>query len=201
MNKLRLSLTFTGVLAAALTLSACTSGDSMSGMDHESNSSDSSSSEASADFNDADVTFASDMVMHHQQAVEMADVFLDKDGVDSRVAALAEEIKAAQQPEIDTMNGWLESWGESTDSMEGHDMGDMNGSMSEEDMKALMDATGPDADRLFLTQMTAHHTGAIEMANEEIASGQNPEAIELAEKIVADQTAEIDEMNNLLATL
>jgi uncharacterized protein (DUF305 family) len=201
MNKSRLSLALTGLLAATLALSACSSNDSMSGMDHESNPSDSSSSEAAADFNDADVTFASSMVMHHQQAIEMADVFLEKSDVDAGVTALAEKIKAAQKPEMDTMNGWLDSWGASSEAMGGHDMGDMSGSMSEEDMTALMESTGADANRLFLTQMTEHHTGAVEMANEEIASGQSPEAVALAEKIVADQTAEIDEMNNLLATL
>jgi uncharacterized protein (DUF305 family) len=201
MNKTRTSLVLAGLLAAGLTLSACSSNDSMSGMDHETNPSDSSSSEAAADFNDADITFASSMVMHHQQAIEMADVFLEKSDVDARVTALAEKIKAAQMPEMDTMNGWLEAWGASSESMGGHDMGDMAGSMSEEDMTALTESTGAEANRLFLTQMTAHHTGAVEMANEEIASGQNPEAIALAEKIVEDQTAEIEEMNNLLATL
>jgi uncharacterized protein (DUF305 family) len=144
------------------------------------------------------------MVMHHQQAIEMADTFLQKDGVDERVRTLAEKIKAAQEPEIDLMNEWLASWGEtgdSTESMEGHDMGDMSGTMSEEDMNALMDANGEEANSLFLTQMTAHHMGAIDMANSEIASGENPDALELAEKIITDQRAEIEEMNDLLATL
>ncbi|WP_411699561.1 DUF305 domain-containing protein [Conyzicola sp.] len=200
MNRSRLSLTVAGLLTAALALPACSSGDSMSGMDHGSDSSD-SSSEASADFNDTDVTFASSMVVHHEQAVEMADIFLEKNDVDERVTALAEKIRAAQKPEIDTMTGWLDSWGVSSESMGGHDMGDTSGSMSEGDMTALTESTGAEANGLFLTQMTAHHTGAVEMANEEIDSGQNPQAVALAETIVTDQTAEIAAMNDLLSTL
>jgi uncharacterized protein (DUF305 family) len=201
MNKLRFSLALTGVLAATFALSACSSNGSMGSMGHSSSTPNSSSSPASDDFNDADVSFASEMVVHHQQAIGMADMLLSKDGVDDQVASLANRIKAAQQPEIDTMNGWLDSWSESTGAMEDHDMGDMNGSMSHDDMNALMNATAIEANRLFLTQMTTHHEGAIEMSKEEISSGQNTDAIELARKIVDDQTGEIKEMKDLRATL
>ena len=106
-------------LAAALTLGACGGDDmtGMSGMDSSSSSSSSpatsepSTSEASADFNDADVTFAQMMIVHHAQANMMNDVLLAKDGVDERVSALAESIKAEQTPEIEQMTTWLEQWG------------------------------------------------------------------------------------------
>jgi uncharacterized protein (DUF305 family) len=204
MNKkyLPVTLASAGVLAAALVLSGCSSNGSMSGMDHSSSTPTSSSSaESQSDFNDADVAFASGMVMHHQQAIEMADMFLAKEGVDERIADLAERIKAAQQPEIDTMNEWLMEWAQPTDSMGEHNMDDMDGAMSEDDMNALESATAEDANALFLDQMTTHHLGAIDMANEEIASGLNAEALDLAAQIIIDQRAEIDEMNDLLTTL
>ena len=213
-------------LAAALTLSAC-GGDDMagtSGMDSSSSSSSSTSEpatgeEASGDFNDADVTFAQMMIVHHTQANMMSDTLLAKDGVDERVTALAESIKAEQAPEIDQMTTWLEQWGAevpATDEaamdmaaeggmagLEGmdHSMGAMPGMMSTEDMAALEGAAGPEASALFLEQMTEHHTGAIEMAQTEIDGGSNSDAISLAETIVESQEAEVQEMQDILTSL
>ena len=83
----------------------------------------------SANFNATDVGFAQGMIPHHAQAVEMADLALEK-STNADVLALAKQIKASQNPEIQTMSGWLQSWGQkvpSTDSMSGggHDMTDM----------------------------------------------------------------------------
>lgn len=185
-------------LTALFALVGCagtTSGGDMEGMDHGS----SSSAPASADANEADVMFASMMKEHHAQAIEMSDMLLRKDGVDERVVALAEEIKEAQQPEIQKMDEWLDEWGADTSGMAGMDHGD--GMMSDADMQALEDATGADAGRLFLEQMIQHHEGAVEMAQEEVDNGQNSEAVALAEAIIAAQTSEISEMEDILATL
>ncbi|PMC01689.1 DUF305 domain-containing protein [Microbacterium sp. UMB0228] len=167
----------------------------MPGMNHES----SSSAPASADANDADIMFASMMKEHHAQAIEMSDMLLSKDGVNERVAALAEEIKAAQGPEIQKMEQWLEEWGADTSNMEGMDHG--GGMMSDDDMQALEDATGADASRLFLEQMIEHHQGAVEMAQDEVHNGQNSDAVALAETIIEAQTTEIATMKDLLDTL
>ncbi len=63
-------------------------------------------SASTATFNDADVTFAQSMIMHHQQAIEMASM-AESRAASTEVKDLAGKIKAAQQPEIDTMNDWL----------------------------------------------------------------------------------------------
>lgn len=197
MNSRKIAVASTA-LAAALVLAGCSnagSDDGMAGMDHG-NSSSPSPSASSADFNDADTMFASAMVMHHEQAIEMSDVLLEKEGVNEEVAALAEKIKAAQEPEIETMNSWLADWG--VEGMEGMDHGGM---MSEEDMAALEAATGAEASSLFLEQMIEHHQGAVSMAQDEVDNGQNADAVELAEKIVTDQTEEIVTMQELLASL
>ena len=76
--------------------------------------------------------------------------------------------------------------------MEG--MGSMEGMMSDEDMAALGTAEGVEAETLFLESMTAHHRGAVQMAQQEIEDGMFPEAIEMAETIVETQQAEIEEM-------
>ncbi|RXZ71450.1 DUF305 domain-containing protein [Agromyces albus] len=163
----------------------------MSGMDM-------SASDAPADaaFNSADVMFAQMMIPHHEQAVEMSEMLLAKDGIDEQVRDLATQIKDAQQPEIDLMREMLSEWGEDDSAMGGMDDG---GLLSDEEMAALEDATGADAARLFLEGMTVHHEGAIEMAEAEVSDGENAEAKELADAIIAAQTDEIAVMQELLA--
>ncbi|GAA3716961.1 DUF305 domain-containing protein [Microlunatus aurantiacus] len=210
---LRTGLRGSLAIAAALAvtgLTGCSSNDpsTMPGMDHGSSGSPSaagspatSSTPAAGQHNDADVMFAQGMIPHHQQAVAMSDMILAKDGIDAKVTDLATQIKAAQAPEIAQMSGWLAGWGENPSPSMGmdHDMG--GGMMSQADMDALDQATGEDAARMFLTGMIAHHKGAITMAQNEVANGQNPEAIALAQKIITDQQAEITTMNQLLQQL
>jgi uncharacterized protein (DUF305 family) len=160
--------------------------------------------------NDADVMFAQGMIPHHQQAIEMSDMLLAKQGIDPAVVSLANQIKAAQGPEIEQMQGWLADWGVAATapgggmpSMPGHDMGDMGGEgmMSEQDMTALRGAQGVEASRLFLTQMVEHHKGAITMAQNEIDKGQFSPAVEMARSIIASQQKEIDTMQQILSGL
>ena len=155
-----------------------------------------------AQHNDADVTFLQGMIPHHAQAVEMADMALDN-SLDAQVLDLAERIKAAQQPEIDQMTGWLEAWGEPVGPAGGgHGMGDMSGGMgsmmSDEEMSQLGAMTGAGFDRMWLDMMIRHHEGAIEMAEQHQEDGQNPEALALGEAIITVQQAEITEMRVLL---
>ena len=154
-------------------------------------------------FNDADVTFAQSMIPHHEQAVEMATMAQER-ASSTEVKQLADKIAAAQGPEIDTTTAWLEDWGQevpsdSTGGMD-HSGSDMSGMMTDADMESLGAATGPEFDQMFLEMMLEHHSGAIEMAKTEQQDGENPEAIALAERIEADQTAEIAQMEDLLGS-
>ena len=151
--------------------------------------------------NSADTLFTQSMIPHHAQAVDMSDMMLGKQGVNPAVTELATKIKAAQGPEIEQMNGWLKGWNEPT-AMAGHGEAghSMSGMMSDDDLKALDAAQGTEADKLFLTQMIAHHEGAVQMAKAQIADGQNSDAVKLAQAIITAQEAEIKQMQNLLAT-
>ncbi|WP_439592682.1 DUF305 domain-containing protein [Microbacterium sp.] len=185
-------------LTALLALAGCASTTSSGGMDNMPGMGSSASASPAADVNNADMQFTMMMIPHHEQAVEMADMILAKDGIDERVLTLAEQIKAAQGPEIELMESWLDEWGTPMGDIDGMDHGGM---MSDSDMQALEDATGAEASRLFLEQMIVHHEGAIEMAQDEVDDGQNPDVITLAENIIASQTAEIATMEDILATL
>jgi uncharacterized protein (DUF305 family) len=192
MNTRTLALA-TGALTALLLLTGCAAGPGMDGMDQET----SSPSDSTAPVNDADVDFAINMIAHHQQAIDMADLLLAKEGVDDRVINLALAIKEAQGPEISTMTAWLDAWGQ--DIMLGMDHG--GGMMSEDDMSALEAASGTEASRLFLEQMIEHHQGAIDMAEREVTEGENPDAVALAGVIITDQAAEITVMQQLLTSV
>ncbi|MGL5859966.1 MAG: DUF305 domain-containing protein [Phycicoccus sp.] len=196
-------------LTAALTLAACGSDDTghgaMPGMG--STSATSAQPSAAADYNQADVIFATSMIPHHEQAVQMADLALTT-ATDDRVKALANDIKTAQDPEIRAMAGWLTTWGQPVPTgmsgMPGHDMSDMpgmSGMMSDRQMRDLEAATGAQFDRMWLQMMIEHHEGAVTMATTQTREGRNADATGLAAEIVTAQQKEIAAMRQLLPTI
>ncbi|WP_104172928.1 DUF305 domain-containing protein [Arthrobacter sp. Y81] len=211
MNTKFLTLSATAI-AAALALAGCSTGTSTPSATSSSPASSassmpgmgqgpgmmSSSAPASTEHNAADTMFAQGMIPHHEQAVEMSEMMLQKKDIPAAVTDLATRIKAAQAPEIETMTGWLKSWNESATMGTGHTR---DGMMGEDDLKQLEAAQGTEAAKLFLKQMIAHHQGAVMMAKTETSQGKNADAIELSKKIVTAQEAEIKEMQDLLATL
>ncbi|MFN2495349.1 MAG: DUF305 domain-containing protein [Pseudonocardiaceae bacterium] len=189
-----------GALITTLILASCGGADSSAGSPQGGNASaPPPSSQVSEEHDAADVQFARDMIVHHEQAVEMADL-AETRAQNPEVKALAEEIRAAQQPEIDIMTGFLTAWGENPS--QGGGMGGMDHSgmpgMSQQQMQQLGQAQGVAFDRMFLQMMINHHNGAIEMARGEQVDGQNPQAIELAKQIEAAQAAEVQHMQQLL---
>jgi uncharacterized protein (DUF305 family) len=147
-------------------------------------------------FNRADVMFTAMMVPHHEQAVEMSDLILAKDGIDPRVTDLATRISAGQTGEIEQMNAWLDAWGRSA-MPDMSNMGHGDGMMSDSDLDELADASGADATSLYLEQMIEHHEGAIDMAESVIQRGENEAVRDLANSIVDSQTAEIAEIEQI----
>lgn len=157
------------------------------------------------DHNAQDVSFAQDMTPHHQQAIEMSTIELAQ-GSSVKVKDLATRIKAAQDPEIQTMKGWLSTWGEpapaTSGGMDHGGMGNMGagqGMMTDAQMGDFRAANGAALDRMFLTMMTAHHQGAVAMARTQLDKGSYGPAKALAQSIIDAQQMEIAEMQGLLA--
>lgn len=198
-------------LSISLGVAACGSDDG---------GADGSSTTSATEHNDADVTFASDMLQHHAQALVMVDM-TDGRTLDPEVQELAEQIRAAQVPEIETFTQWLTDWDEEVPETmrdhvngghsdhdpggSGHDMDDMDdmgggmpGMMSGEDMAALEAAPDAEFQTMWLTMMVEHHTGAVEMAETEQEDGRFQPAVDLAGDIIASQSAEIERMEALL---
>lgn len=168
----------------------------------------------------AEAGFARDMKVHHGQAVEMSLLVRDRTD-DSEIRLLALDIATAQTQQQGQMFAWLAMWGlpqtSSADEMEwlsrpvidgsaGHDghgahtPGEpMPGVATFEQMQALQNATGVEAERLYLELMIEHHIGGVEMAEAVLARSDDPVVTQLARGMVQLQQKELDYMAELLA--
>lgn len=193
----------TVAVAFALTLAACGSDTSSSTETTAAPSATTASAETieTVVLNEADIEFAQGMIAHHEQAIEMAEIALDPTrAAGPAVLDLAERIRAAQDPEVQLMTGWLTTAGAplTMDTSDGHDMSSMEGMMSAEDMDMLATLTADEFDRTWLEMMIAHHKGALSQSESVKANGSNPAVLALADQIITAQQAEIGEMEALL---
>jgi uncharacterized protein (DUF305 family) len=156
--------------------------------------------------NNADISFAQQMIPHHQQALLMAEMGV-KRAASEPVKQLVAAIQRDQQPEIDQMTGMLLSWhapvlatGGQPDMPGMAGMSGMPGMMGDDEMRQLGQLTGAAFDKQFLTMMITHHQGAVDMSAVELRDGQSPPAKQLARRITDAQNAQISQMRGLLAT-
>ncbi|MDX6613974.1 MAG: hypothetical protein QOD75_3160 [Blastocatellia bacterium] len=161
-----------------------------------------------------DARFMQDMIMHHAQAVEMT-ALIESHTVNKNLASLGARISNSQSSEIRFMKRWLEARGESTSpvmpempgmNMAGHSMHSshsmlMPGMLTEKQMAALRRAKGEEFDRLFLTGMIQHHSGALTMVKDlfdTAGAGQDAELFNFATDVDSGQRAEIRIMKTML---
>ena len=190
-----------GVLtAAALVLTACNSPSiAQSGAHPPATASSPTRAAADGPHDRADVEFATAMIPHHGQALEMAEMAETK-ATDNRIRQLATQINAAQKPEITEMSAWLTGWRQPLPAVTGHTM-PMEGMMSMEDMDRLASASGKAFDQMWVQMMIEHHQGALIMAQKELSAGRATQARQLAESIHASQADQIATMKALLRKL
>jgi uncharacterized protein (DUF305 family) len=163
--------------------------------------------------NEAAVAFVSGMIHHHAQAVLMASWAPTHDAGPA-VRTLCQRILISQRDEIAIMQTWLRDNGEPVPEPNAGGMAMvmggaqhlmlMPGMLTEEQMTELDRTRGPEFDRLFVTFMIQHHQGAITMVDELFGShgGTEDEFIyKFASDVFADQTAEIDRMQGMLAAM
>jgi uncharacterized protein (DUF305 family) len=172
--------------------------------------------QAAKDYTDADVHFMQGMIFHHAQAVQMCQL-APSHGASQKVALLCKKILISQREEIGLMQHWLEDRGltapkPATDTMVFHDtteadmqgMHMMSGMLTAAQMHALDQSHDTSFDRLFLTGMIQHHTGAIDMVADlfkEPGAGQGADIFAFATDVDASQRAEIGRMLQLLNSL
>jgi uncharacterized protein (DUF305 family) len=151
----------------------------------------------STNYTGADIMFLQMMIPHHQQAVDISNLAM-KTSKDSELLALAKKIAADQAAEIIQMKAWLNDAGAGMDM--GHSMDGMGGMLNDAELSALNAETGTKFDILWLKGMTGHHDGAIHMTTM-IRDASNPDIKAFAEKVIADQTAQIEQMKAMIKRL
>ncbi|MDX1501792.1 MAG: DUF305 domain-containing protein [Thermoanaerobaculia bacterium] len=162
---------------------------------------------ADTSYSPADVEFLQDMIPHHHQALEMAELVADRTNRPELIE-VAGRIDASQKDEIEFMQRWLSERGERVPDPTAHDAmhtdHKMAGMATPEQMAELAAASGIDFDRLFLKLMIAHHEGAVKMVEELLeqpGSAYDPTLFEFTSDVTNDQEAEIERMNALLVSL
>lgn len=156
----------------------------------------------------ADVGFARDMSVHHQQAVEMAFIVRDRTD-DEDVRRLAYDIVNTQANQRGMMLGWLESWDRPKSSdrppMEwmGHPVTPSDGSLmpgmaTDTQLEELRTAGGREAEVLFLELMTVHHRAGADMAQAAAGAAGTDEIRGLAAGMARAQESEISLMADML---
>ena len=153
---------------------------------------------------DFDLDFANMMIPHHQSAVDMAQEYIPK-AKDEKIKSMAQNIINAQMKEIEELRTMIAAHKpaekKEEHSASGHDTGghselmDAMNKMMEE-MKS-MKMTG-NADKDFVTMMIPHHKSAVDMAENEISHGKNVQLKQFAQKVINDQSKEINEFQSWL---
>ncbi len=154
-----------------------------------------------------DVQFMQDMIPHHNQAMQMAELVPDRTNR-QELNDVAGRINASQEDEISFMQQWLSERGESVPEPTAHDAmhtsHKMAGMASPDQMSELARVDGTAFDRLFLTLMITHHEGAVKMVEELLeqpGSAYDPVLFQFTDDVTNDQTSEIERMNAILVSL
>jgi uncharacterized protein (DUF305 family) len=161
--------------------------------------------------NSPEVGFARDMSDHHAQAVELGMIAFQR-ATDPDVRTLGGDIATTQQAQIGMMQTWLANWGLGPNRtqpamswMPGgaalvHD-NLMPGMASEDEMNKLRNATGKQVDILFCQYMLRHHLGGLHMVDGILGLTDNQQVVDLANTMKANQTGEIQVLQQLLTKL
>jgi uncharacterized protein (DUF305 family) len=182
------------MLLAAGFLTACGGSEQ-----HRATGSSAGKSSEASDHNAYDIAFARNMVPHHEQAVQMAQM-VPTNTTNQQVIALANQLTTTEVSEMQAFRVWLMQWQDAQGSdSAGHDTHvPTAGMVDKPTMDKLQSLSGAAFDRLWLTTMIDHHSGSIAMAQGEVAHGRNADVLYLARSIIASQQAEIDRMKQML---
>ena len=157
-------------------------------------------------YSEADVRFMQGMISHHAQALEMTEL-LDTRTESEAMRQTARRIDLSQEDEIEMMQDWLRERGQEVTAIDAHHAPGamrMPGMLTDEEMESLAAADGVAFDRLFLEKMIKHHRGALTMVEnllDQRGAAQDSQLFAFTSDITADQTAEINRMDAMLAEL
>lgn len=146
-------------------------------------------SESPTEFNQADVMFMNMMIIHHDQAIKMAELAPNRTD-NEHILELSRNISEAQRAENNQMAKWLRELGYQRP-RDGHRMAGM---ASQNQMQELSNSEGSEFDQLFSDLMITHHEGGINMAMSFSRRGKNTELVEMERQMIETQQNEIEMM-------
>lgn len=145
-----------------------------------------------------DVDFVTAMIPHHEGAIVMSESILPK-LTDPQVRQLAENIIVAQKKEVAFMKSWLANNKTFTPVNMAASQKMMTDSMKVMHGMQEVKLTGnPNID--FIAGMIPHHQAAVKMAEVVLPYLHDKQIIAFDKNVIADQTKEIQWMQNWLAT-
>ena len=207
--------TLTGAVCAVLLLSACSNTEAKppivkpGGIGHPpvELSKEEAVKIADSSYSVDDVKFMSDMIPHHHQATQMAELVADRTN-NKELTEIADLINASQADEIKFMQDWLKERGEKVPDPSAHHhmhmSHEMAGMATPEQMAKLATLESVEFDKMFLELMIAHHEGALTMVEDLLkqpGSAYDTVLFQFTNDIVKDQTSEIERMNKMLVGL
>lgn len=151
-----------------------------------------------------DAMFIEQMIPHHDDAIEMAELALTR-AEHPEIKQLAADIKRTQTAENAQMRTWYQEWfgadvadvGGSSRMMGG---GMMGGGMMGSDGSDMADLEAAEPfDKAFIEAMIPHHQTAIMMSRMAGGASDRPEMRGLTSSIVEAQSTEIDKMQGWYA--
>jgi uncharacterized protein (DUF305 family) len=178
----------------ALVLSAC-GGES----DTAAQAGAGTGSAAATSYSEGDVMFAQQMIPHHQQVVELAELAATK-ASDPELRAFAAQLQASESKVVGELTGMLTGWGKPT-AMEDMSHQEMPGMASEQDMSSLASLSGAGFDRRFTQMMITHHIGASQLTMTEQQTGSSTQAKAIAAQLLQTQTEQVTQLQTILAGL
>jgi uncharacterized protein (DUF305 family) len=159
---------------------------------------------ANTSYSPGDAQFMRDMIPHHHQALQMAELVAARTNRQELID-VAGRINASQGDEIEFMQQWLRERGEPVPNPTAHAAmhthHKMAGMATPQQMIELAASNGSDFDALFLRLMITHHKGAVTMVEELLkqpGAAYDPVLFEFTTDVTNDQTTEIERMNALL---
>lgn len=186
------------VVGAVLPIAACGSGGERG---EQAPATATTTDEQGPPHNSADVTFAEEMIPHHQQAIALAALVPGR-STNPEVIKIAAGIAAQQEPEMTAMRAMMIQWQVDPPTVSHHggstQSGNQQGMVDDATMATLKTLKGDQFDTLWLKSMISHHQGAVAMAKVEIAHGESQDMKATANNIVITQEAEIVELTQLL---
>lgn len=150
-----------------------------------------------SEHNAGDIRFAQQLLPHHEQAVVISELAVER-STDQEVTALAQRIHGARGPEMKQLMALLQGWGEPVAPPDHGDVGHGDfGLLTEEELQHLGQVSGSEFDREWLRLMIEHHEGAVEIAEIELRDGADSLAKLFAQNVVDSQTGELAELRAL----